>query len=110
MKTPLHYACEKGAIYMVDLLIKKGANIYDKDYRGWSCIHYAIASASLDVFQYLLQIDNKLLNASCFARRTPLHYACLSKLNQSNLVQTIIEWGADINALDADGRKPLEIA
>lgn len=62
MKTPLHYACEKGAVYMVDILVKKGANIYDKDYRGWSAIHYSIASASLDVFTYLLQCDQKLLN------------------------------------------------
>lgn len=54
MKTALHYACEKGNVYMVDALVKKGAYIHDKDYRGWNSIHYAIASASLDVFQYLL--------------------------------------------------------
>ena len=34
----------------------------------------------------------------------------LSKLNQSNLVQTLIHWGADINEKDADGRTPLELA
>ena len=39
--TPLHYACRKGSIPIVQYLISKGANIESKDYQGHTPLYIA---------------------------------------------------------------------
>ena len=39
--TPLHLACKKGSLQALELLLANGANIYARDHRSWSPLHYA---------------------------------------------------------------------
>ena len=50
--TPLHDACWKGPLSIVEFLISKGAKIEEN---GNSLIHFASKSALLPIVQYLIE-------------------------------------------------------
>ena len=78
-KSLLHFASEKGAIDVIDYLIKEGADINIQDTDRKTPIIYSIIHNQLDVLEYFIQqkINGKNVNLAlgCRKKLTPLHYA-----------------------------------
>ena len=78
-KSLLHFASEKGAIDVIDYLIKEGADINIQDTERKTPIIYSIIHNQLDVLEYFIQqkINGKNVNLAlgCRKKLTPLHYA-----------------------------------
>ena len=101
-RTPLHEAAEMGHMAIAKALIKHGAkvNVQDK----WQCtpLHKAVVRDREDMAQLLLNYG------ACDFGGNLLQCAILS--NMDNIVQLMIERGAEVNATDITGQTPLHSA
>ena len=52
--TPLHCACKKGHLQVVEYLISKGADIEATNEDGWTPLHYALWYGQSDIENYLV--------------------------------------------------------
>jgi len=136
--TPLHFAAAHGDLDTVRLLVEAGADIdgHGDDYAvgvlGWATcfnqvrrevaayllehgasfnIWTAIALDRSDELRAMIAADPSLLTARMSRnqhRRTPLHHAAAK--NRPQMVQLLLEVGADPNATDATGVTALTTA
>lgn len=51
--TPLHFACDRGHVEVVELLIARGASVAARDEEGQTPLHYAVFNDFLDVVRVL---------------------------------------------------------
>jgi ankyrin repeat protein len=58
----------------------------------------------------LLNQNRDLIGIKDNAGRTPLHHTVFMEANQQNLISQLIQYGANVNALDNDKRTPLHHA
>jgi ankyrin repeat protein len=88
-------------------IIKKGAEINDRDNNKWTPLHYA---AYYNITEVVLELIDKkaYINAVNNIGLTPLHYAC--KHGNTKAAIALIENGADIKMKDAYDLTPLHWA
>lgn len=69
-RTPLSFAVENDHIDVVLLLLRKGAVkcIDEPDAKGWTCLHYAAAFASIELTKVLLMMgaNSKVRNKNSY--------------------------------------------
>ncbi|MCP9611114.1 ankyrin repeat domain-containing protein [Coprobacter tertius] len=96
---------------ILDILLKAGANIGVRNRSGYSILPDKAAVRDSVIVKYLLErgADPDIWG---YTDRTALHR--LSAVNYSeslpgvlSMMKTLIEYGADVNALDKDGNTPL---
>ena len=110
--TPLDYAARYGTPEMVRDLLEKGADINVENKHGWTALHWATAN-NPNVLKVLLEKLEKdgmtdKINAQDRYGWTPLHVA--ARDGTPEVVQALVENGANINAQDENGCTPLHIA
>ncbi|KAH8995817.1 hypothetical protein EDB86DRAFT_1066941 [Lactarius hatsudake] len=105
---------------IVDLLLEKGCDPSERDFRGWNIYHLACLSSDnegLKFVEHLLmtipvELTHELMTqTSREASNTPLMLAI--KRKNAAIVRVILEFGIDPSALllrDADGSTPLHVA
>ncbi|KAH9057582.1 hypothetical protein EDB87DRAFT_1686168 [Lactarius vividus] len=105
---------------IVDLLLEKGCDPSERDFRGWNIYHLACLSSNnkgLKFVEHLLktlpeELTHELMTqTSREASNTPLMLAV--KRENTAIAQTILEFGIDPTVLllrDADGSTPLHVA
>lgn len=104
---PLQSASEFGDLQIVQLLLKAGVLLHQKDRQGGEAAHYAAKGGHTTVLEYLLS-----LRADCAAQDAggaqPIHWAAA----ESNvpMLEFIVSQGGDISARDNDGDTPLHFA
>ncbi len=91
----------------VYMLLKKGANGNDVDDAGWSAMHFAASGGQNDVINMLTKfnVDLDLQNGDGW---TPLMYAVFN--NHESTVKTLLDSGASVNVVLANGLDAMEIA
>jgi ankyrin repeat domain-containing protein 50 len=136
-RTPLHLAIAHGRSSVMQLLLEKGADFSAKDKKGWTALHYATLNDNTafkdrkEVVQLLLE-KGADVTAKDYGRRTALHYATLNSReffdgrefldsrkafddrdyfgDRGEMVQQLLEKGADVTAKDDNGRTALHFA
>ena len=107
-QSPLHYACASGALDVVKMLVEAGAGVRDTNDKGWTCLHVAARFAHIETVRYLAGLPEDDLNFEDSDNRTALHLAVCEKL--TDVVQVLIDAGADIDTVNKDGWAPLDSA
>ena len=105
----IHYAAEKGYIYVVKKLVESGFNIDSPapNYSAKTPLHYASQNGHLEVATLLLQ-NGANVNCQDSCQWTPLHYA--SSYGSLELVNLLLQHGANVNNQSSEHLRPLHHA
>ena len=110
-KTPLHEAVEVNSIHVARLLLDSGADVNARDANGgWAPLHYAanMGTATLELTKLLLDYGADIEVASTVHGHTPLHHTVYR--NSTGLARLLLENGANVNAVNAAGETPGDLA
>ncbi len=92
----------------VRLLIKKGANVNAADIGGYTALHLAITEKRLETVRELIK-SGANVNAEEYGNKcTPLHLACM--MGKVEIVKELVEAGAEIEQADKFGMTAMDYA
>src|SRR5947207_6255848 len=123
--TALHYACDArpkaGKTWnpskqrsVIELLLDAGSDIEHKDKAGAAPLHRAVRARSPQAVRCLLERGARV-DATHGRQRTPLHIGTCStgasgtkgaRAEQQEIVELLLQYGADPRARDANGKLP----
>jgi ankyrin repeat protein len=105
--TPLLSAARGGHVEVMQLLISLGANPQDQTNDGAGAVLFATRSRSFEAVRLLVELGVDV-NAGPSSRPSALHTAI--RFGEDDIVEYLANNGADFEALDHNGRTPLEEA
>jgi hypothetical protein len=109
--TPLHELCFSGSSpHLVEILLEFGADANAADKRQRTPLHMCSVSSKVEnserIAKALITIGGANVNARDYYGSTPLHtMTCLD--NSLSFLTLLVGAGADVNAVDNEGRVPL---
>ncbi len=103
----LHDAVKAGDINRVQALLAGGADVNEPDLDG-NALHMAVGMGSEEMIKALLDGGANLEVAGEPAGAHPLHLA--TQLNITGVAELLLAHGANVDALDSQGRTPLMLA
>ena len=110
--SPLHEACECGSEKIVELLLKKGAQIQEADREGVTPLHVACREGHVAIVKQLFlhgyDIKERLVKAEDINGSSALHFAVESGVTE--IVEVLLLNGADPIAQKKNEVTPLHIA
>lgn len=101
-------AALEGNIARVRQLLASGTNVDSIDMAGYTALHYAARSGSIDVCEVLLQSSANVNAVTRAGLATPLQRAALAGKEQ--VLELLLKYGADPKLQDMDGRTALHRA
>ncbi|XP_048257810.1 serine/threonine-protein phosphatase 6 regulatory ankyrin repeat subunit A-like [Haliotis rufescens] len=108
-QTPMMRAAKNGHKEVVELLVKKGADLslaYNAD--GSNVLHLACVNGHVDVVKYLLSQDTVNINSRGWRKRTPMMRA--AEEGYKEVVELLVSKGADASLVDKRGNNLLHLA
>ncbi|WP_253303097.1 ankyrin repeat domain-containing protein [Wolbachia endosymbiont of Phyllotreta cruciferae] len=92
----------------VKLLVEKGANVNAADARGYTALHLAVTEKRLETVRELIKSGGNV-NAEEYGNKcTPLHLACM--VGKVEIVEELVEAGAEIEQADKFGMIAMDYA
>ena len=104
-RSPLLSACAEGTFDTVKMLVRAGAEVRATDDEGVTCLHYAARRGRTETVRYLVSLPEVDVNHGDADNHTALHRAVVNV--EPDVVQVLIDAGADINTQNNEGRSPL---
>jgi ankyrin repeat protein len=98
---------------MVELVLERGADVHQTDASGNTPLHATIRHTRTSVVDLLLEHGAAAdVNRTNALGNTPLHDAVVitESKEKRNIVQRLIEHGADVNRRNIEGKSPLYLA
>ncbi|XP_012143923.2 uncharacterized protein LOC105662875 [Megachile rotundata] len=92
---------------ILEILLKKGADLQQVDIRGWTCLQYAIVGERLKNVLFLLE-NGAFINQQDYQGRTPLMVSVY--LSNLSILSLLLDHGAEMNARDNMNLTALQIA
>ena len=93
--TPLHIACKKNRIKVVELLLKYGASIEATTESGLTPLHVAAFMGHMNIVIYLIQ-HGANIDTPTVRGETALHLA--ARANQTDIIRILLRNGAAVDA------------
>lgn len=113
-RTALAIAACNGGLQMVRFLVSRGAALNCTDNAGYTPLIWAVIGGHMAICRVLLGAGAdpnlyRLSNQFMYRAKPALHWAALGRGSGSSpsLVSLLLKWGADVNAVNADGRTAL---
>ncbi|BCS25024.1 ankyrin repeat domain-containing protein [Aspergillus puulaauensis] len=106
--TALHLAVKAGNLPTIQLLIDRGADLFACSSGGYTALHWAVDSGHDRVVDLLLSRAEAVLSEQDDLGRTALHLAAWQ--GRGEIVQRLLEAGADPGVRDRDGYTPADLA
>ena len=103
--TALHYLCEAGALELVKVLLKKGANPSLPNLASRTPLHCAATRGHREVVRELAAAGANV-NCKDILGTTPLHTAALG--GDARMIETLLDVGADRKLRDNEGLRPID--
>ena len=103
--SPLLIASVSGKFAAVKMLVEAGADVRVIDNEGDTCLSLASCFGHTETVRYLVGLKDVDVSHSWDGGLTALHWVC--QQNCPDVVQALIDAGADIEAKDGEGRSPL---
>lgn len=107
-QTPLFEAAAHKRENMLEILSARGAKADHRDSQGRGLAEWAIEKGADAVFLEILASYGAPFDPAKNTRRTPLHRAAAE--GRTDLIETLLLQGLDINARDSEGKTPLHLA
>jgi len=107
-RAPIHVACENGRDLIVGLLLKHKARADAPGVNGLAPLHIAVKKNLRSIAEMLLKHRVRFDMPVKTTGMTALMMACLN--SQSEMVELLLDAGADPHAEDHDGNTPLHFA
>ena len=107
-RSPLLLASVSGELTTVQMLVEAGADVRATDTEGYTCLIFAAYDGHTDTVRYLVSLPEVDLNHQDNRNFTALHDAVEEK--HADVVEVLIDAGADIETKNVDGRSPLHLA
>jgi ankyrin repeat protein len=106
--TPLFIACVQGLVDIVQWLLNHGAGVNTQTNRLFTPLHVAADYGHLQVAQMLIE-HNADIHIRTDVGQSPLHLAASAwvKHDQVDIMQVLLDYGANPNARDNDNATPL---
>ena len=109
--TSAHCAAERGDIGSMIAFIDGGFDINTRGELGQTVLHQSISGGGKEMMEYILGQAgaSAMVNARDYCGRTPLHYAVESLCGEQKvleMVRSLLQWGADVFAVDREGNMP----
>jgi hypothetical protein len=106
--TLLHVACVDGLVDIVHWLLDHGAGVNAQDKWLFTPLHYAADNGHLQVVQMLIE-HNADIHFLTDVGQSPLHVAASPRVkrDQVDIMQVLLDHGANPNARDNDNATPL---
>ena len=107
----LHYAVEEDCIEIVEFLLKKGANLNNRNMQGETCLHSCIIALKRKGDHHVEVEQYYDLFTSCLINKRNWSIRWHRRVNEKEKMALILlKYGADVNAMDNDGRTPLTVS
>eukprot|EP01080_Neovahlkampfia_damariscottae_P010211 gene10211-2631_t len=106
--TPIQDALRAGHNEVVSLLKSRGGTSELPTIKKMASLMSAIQNGNLTKVKNLILVSPDLIDASDYDNRTPLHIA--ASIGDLEIVQFLLEAGADVNALDNQDETPIQDA
>ncbi|XP_050310455.1 serine/threonine-protein phosphatase 6 regulatory ankyrin repeat subunit A isoform X3 [Anthonomus grandis grandis] len=107
-RSALHLAAERGYLHVCDSLLTNKAFINSKSRNGRTALHLAALNGYVHLVKFLIKDHNAVIDILTLKKQTPLHLA--AGAGQIEVCKLLLELGADIDATDEDGKKPIHAA
>ena len=110
-RTPLHWASMKGQVARMKVLVKAGSQMCVADKEGLSCLAFAAYFGHTEAVRYLVGLPEVHINQKgglAREERTALGFA-ITRVH-ADVVRVLIDAGADIEAWETNGCRPLHLA
>ncbi|WP_264685641.1 MULTISPECIES: ankyrin repeat domain-containing protein [unclassified Wolbachia] len=92
----------------VELLVEKGANVNAADVKGYTALHLAVTEKRLETVRELIK-SGADVNAEEYRNKcTPLHLACM--VGKVEIVEELVKAGAEIEQADKFGMTAMDYA
>jgi ankyrin repeat protein len=108
-QTAILVASRSGRLQVVKLLIEYGADVNSHDGIGWVPLHVASRNGHLEVVQSLLD-HGADVNAKTHDHWTALHFACVIGHAGAEIVEALLNQGANVGVRNDEGRTPSQVA
>ncbi|CAH1993637.1 unnamed protein product [Acanthoscelides obtectus] len=107
-RSALHLASEQGFLPVCDSLLTNKAFINSKSRNGRTALHLAAMNGYIHLVKFLIKDHNAVIDILTLKKQTPLHLAAAA--GQIEVCKLLLELGADIDATDEQGQKPIHAA
>ena len=108
--TALHYSCRSGHVDIARTLVDYKANVNARTDSGDTPLTLAARHGYDNVVHVLLSDSQCLVDAKCQDGYTALHYSCKYAYGCANMVRTLVNHKANVNARTDSGDTPLTLA
>ena len=106
--SPLLIASHSGSLDVVKLLVRAGAGVRVADPEGATCLGLASDAGHTETVRYLVGLKEMDVDHTDVYGQTALHYAV--ELGHVDVVQVLIDAGADVEARDKKGSSPINFS